>query len=397
MNLFLSRNTIKTATIVLFFSTSFLLTGCWDRREINDTATVLTAAIDKEKGKNIRLTTQILIPRSVSNGQQGTGGAGSSSQVLIRSAIGENMADAMTKIQTKIPRRIFWGQCKVYIIGEKMAKKGNVREQVDFLLRHPEPRERAYMFVSEGDGANVLQLSPPLEPYQGEVLRKLAEMQVGVKTTVKDFEQMSISDSETVLLPLINKLPPSPGRNPQETIAYIIGTAIFRKDKMVNQIDTKVTRGLLWLRNEIEVTAVTITPKKGQSISLDPIREQTILLPSIENGKWKMTVKIRSEGTIVQNGSDLDIMDPIVKKKVEKELENDIKARINLCLKQVQKKMKIDAFGFGDAFHRKYPKEWNKVKDHWDKVLPEMDVKIDIKTRVRRSGLSTTPTGLGTR
>ncbi|GAA3318607.1 Ger(x)C family spore germination C-terminal domain-containing protein [Ectobacillus funiculus] len=56
--------------------------------------------------------------------------------------------------------------------------------------------------------------------------------------------------------------------------------------------------------------------------------------------------------------------------------------------------MNVDAFGFADAFHRKYPKQWNKVKDHWDDVLPQVDVNVDIKTRVKRPGLSTTPAGL---
>lgn len=52
-------------TILLFFLASFLLSGCWDRREVNDTALVLGAAIDKEKGGGIRLTVQILIPKAV--------------------------------------------------------------------------------------------------------------------------------------------------------------------------------------------------------------------------------------------------------------------------------------------------------------------------------------------
>ncbi|MCW1941529.1 Ger(x)C family spore germination C-terminal domain-containing protein [Bacillus anthracis] len=56
--------------------------------------------------------------------------------------------------------------------------------------------------------------------------------------------------------------------------------------------------------------------------------------------------------------------------------------------------MNVDAFVFADAFHRKYPKEWNKVKDHWDKFFPKVDVKLDVKTRVRQPGLSTTPVGV---
>ncbi|WP_026564883.1 Ger(x)C family spore germination protein [Bacillus sp. UNC41MFS5] len=393
MKLFRSQNITKLYLVLLLLSVSFLLTGCWDRREVNDTALVLGAAIDKEKGKNIRLTLQILIPRAVSSGQQGGGGGGGGPQVLVRSAIGENMADAASKLQTKFPRKIFWGHCKSYIIGEKIAKAGGVHEQIDFLLRHPEPRERAYLYVSVGKAANILELQPPLELYVGDALRKLAEKGIGASITVKDFEQMLTGDTGAALLPLIKKLPPLTG-NKQETIANIIGTAIFKKDKMVGQIDISVTRGLLWLRNEVEVTAVTVKPKKGESISLDPIREKTKLIPTIKNGKWKILAKVKSEGTIVQNGSHLDIMSPIITKRVEKELEKDIKQRLNLSLKQVKKEMNIDAFGFGDAFHRKYPKEWEKVKDHWDKILPQVDVKIAIKTRIRRPGLSTTPAGV---
>lgn len=394
MNPFQAKNFMKTFTVLLFFSASILLTGCWDRREVNDTAIVLSAAIDKENGKNIKLTVQVLIPRAVSSGQQGTAGSGGGNLVLVRSAIGENMADAASKLQTEFPRKIFWGHCKIYIISKKLAKGGRVREQIDFLLRHPEPRERAFLFVSDEEAGKLLKLQPPLEKYLGEELRKLSEMHIGVNITVKDFEQMLISDAETAFLPLVKKLPPASGQKQDETIVYMIGTAIFKKGKMIGHIDTKATRGLLWLRNEIEVTSVTITSKKGERITIDPIRETTELLPTIKNGEWKILAKIRSEGSIVQNGTHLDVMSPTITKRIEKDLEKEIKQRINLSVIQVKKGMNADAFGFAEAFHRKYPKEWQKVKDHWDEIIPQVDMKINIKTRVRWPGLSTTPAGL---
>ncbi|MCW1941530.1 Ger(x)C family spore germination C-terminal domain-containing protein [Bacillus anthracis] len=107
---------------------------------------------------------------------------------------------------------------------------------------------------------------------------------------------------------------------------------------MVGQIDTKVTRGLMWLRNEIQESALTIHPKKGESISLDIVRQATKLFPVIEDGKWKITVKVKSEVTIVQNGSHFDIMNPDVTKKLEKDLERDIKQYMNLALKQLKKR-----------------------------------------------------------
>lgn len=395
MNPLLSHNIIKRFAILFLFSaTSFLLTGCWDRREVNDTAMVLGAAIDQAKNEKIKLTVQILIPRSAGGGQQGQGAGGTNSQVLVRSAVGENMADASSKLQTKFPRKIFWGHCKAYVLGEKLAKAGGIHEQIDFLLRHPEPRESARLFVSHGEAAKIMELNPPLELYIGEVLRKLSEEKIGVSVTVKDFEQMLTSDAEAPVLPLIRKIDTISGDKEIATIAAIIGTAIFKKDKMIGQIDVSVTRGMLWLRNEIDVTAVTINPKKGETVSLDPVRERTKFLPSIENGRWKVLVKIVSEGTIVQNGSQFDMMSSSITKKLEQHLEKDIKKRINLCLTQVKGEMNADPFGFADAFHRKYPKEWEKVKDHWDEVLPQVDVKIALQTRIRRPGLSTTPAGL---
>ncbi|GAA3318605.1 hypothetical protein GCM10020331_022080 [Ectobacillus funiculus] len=72
---------------------------------------------------------------------------------------------------------------------------------------------------------------------------------------------------------------------------------------------------------------------------MDPIQETTKLLPTIKNGKWKMQVKkIKSEGAIVQNGSRLDIMNPNVLKRVEKDLEKkDITQRINQTLTRVKR------------------------------------------------------------
>jgi spore germination protein KC len=397
MNLFLSRKIIITFTALLFFSASLLLTGCWDRRELNDIALVLGAAIDKSKDKKVELTVQVLIPRAAGGGQQGTGGGGgggAAPQVLVRSAIGENMADAASKLQEKFPRRIFWGHCEAYIIGEKLAKEGGVHKQVDFIFRDREPRERAHLFVSHGKAAAILELNPPLERYLGEVLRKLSEMRIGVDTTVKDFEQMLTGDAGGAILPFIKILPQKHGEKKKETIAYMTGTAIFKKDKMVGQINDRVTRGLLLLRNQFKAGTVTVNPRKGETISLNSSREVTKLTPKIENGKWSITANVTIEGMIVQNGTDIDIMSPAITKRAENHLEKNMKRRIDQALKQVKEGMDVDAFGFADAFHRKYPREWEKVKDHWEDILPQVDVKTDINVHVLRTGLSTTPAGL---
>ncbi|WP_379967525.1 Ger(x)C family spore germination protein [Ectobacillus sp. sgz5001026] len=391
MKSFLSLKMMKKYSALLFFSASLLLTGCWDRQEVNDTALVLATAIDKDKNEEIKLTVQVLNPKKVSGGQQGSG-AGGTSNVLMRSATGKNMADAMANLQAKFTRVLFLGHCKAYIFGEAFAKDG-INQQIDFLLRQSQPRERANLFVSDGLAADILKSKTTLELFEGERLRKLSALHTGADITVKDFQQMIIGDSEAAILPIIQTVTSKNGKM-RETVDYITGTAIFKKGKMVGRIDDKVTRGLLWLRNETEVSAISVAIKEGEIMSIDPIRVTTKILPTIKNGKWKILVKIISEASVVQNGTHLDIMSADITKRIEKELEQVIKQRIVQTLSQVKTEMHIDAFGFADAFHRKYPKEWEKVKDHWDEILPRVDVKMDIRTYVRRPGMSTIPAGL---
>ena len=54
-----------------------LLSGCWDRVEINDLAIVTAAAIDATDDNQIELSLQVFIPKALgSGGGQGGGGGG---------------------------------------------------------------------------------------------------------------------------------------------------------------------------------------------------------------------------------------------------------------------------------------------------------------------------------
>ncbi|BBH19124.1 germination protein [Paenibacillus baekrokdamisoli] len=389
MNASFSRKVLHLVSLSI---TLMLLTGCWDREEVNDLALVMAAGFDKKNDKTIELSIQVFIPRAAGGGGGmagggSGGGGGGAGQTLVRSAEGTTIADAMSKLQEKLPRRIFWGHCEVFVIGEKIAKKG-IREHIDFIMRDPEPRERADVFVSKGKAKAVMELLPPLERSSAEVLRELAKTRIGMKTTVNDLAQMLTGDAGTAALPWLEILPPEPDKEKQ-TIPYITGTAVFKKDKMVGRMDDKVTRGLLWLRNEIKIATVTIKPKEADGhISMRLLRSKTELIPEIKDKKWIMTVRIETEDDVVQNTTNLNLTNPKFVKKIENDLNENIERRVKMALAQGQHKFNADIFGVADAFHRKYPKQWNEAKEHWDEIFPEIEVNIEAKARILRPGMS---------
>jgi spore germination protein KC len=393
------RKIARIFFIISICVSNLLLSGCWDRTEINDLAMITAAGIDRKSDKTIELSVQVFIPRAAGGGQQGMSGGGggggsSGGQTFVRSAEGVTIADAMSRLQEKLPRLIFWGHNEVFIFGRKIAEEG-IHGSLDFMARHPQVREGAYVFVSAKSAKEMLELLPALERSSSEVLRELAKSKIALEVTIKDLTQRMTGDSGAVALPWVEKLPPERGKPEKQTIPYISGTAVFKKDKLVGHINDRVTRGVLWLRNEIKLAIVTVPSKEAKgAVSMKILRAQTQLIPKIENGTWKITLKGKTEDDIVQNDTNLVLMNPKFVEKLEKDLEANVEIRAQQALDQVQKKMKVDIFGFANAFHRKYPKEWNKAKDHWDEIFPEVEVTFEIEAKVRRPGMSSEPAGL---
>lgn len=384
----MKKNKIRFLLLIGFV---LLLTGCWDRKEVNDLAIITIAGIDKKDDERLELTVLIYVPKG-GGGQQMDGGSSSGGgEQLVRSAEGVTMADAMSKLQQKFPRRLFWAHTEVILIDEELAK-GDIRPRFDFILRHPQLRERAHIFVSKQKVKELLSIQPPLERDLAEVLHELALLKIGIDVTTKELAQMLISDGGAAAVPYIEKLPPQSGQKEKETIAYITGSAVFKNGKMVGYIDEKVTRGVLWLRNEIELSIVTVKPDNAEGhISMNLLRADSKLIPKIENGIWKITLKTETEDDIIQNATNLELKDKKNIVMLEQKLIEEINERVNLTLEVVQKGMEADIFGFADAFHRAYPDIWNKNKNQWNDIFPNVEVTIETKANVRRPGMVTKP------
>jgi spore germination protein KC len=386
---------MKRILLLLSICVSILfLSGCWDRVEVNDLAIVTATAIDKSDDNQIELSIQIFIPKTVGSGGGQAGGSGGGKMTLSISQTGRNMADAFSKLQGKLPREIFWGQCKVFIFGEALAKQG-IQEQMDFLLRHPEPRERAYVYVSEGKAKEILEIVPNLERYSAEVLREISNYRIGMQITVQDVDEMLTDIAQAAALPYVKIKTQQPSEGKPIKYVHIDGTAVFHKDQMVGTITEEETRGVLWLRDEIKgyTVSVEIEGEEGL-VSLNPVSARVNLIPQIHNGKWKMTVNINTEGAIVQNETNLNFSDPKLLKKVESAYQKSIENRIEDVLKQIQHRLHTDIVDFSKEFYRKYPKEWKKNENSWEELFSEVEVNINVEAHIRREGSINKPGAL---
>jgi germination protein, Ger(x)C family len=368
-----------------------LLTGCTDAVEVNNIAIVSGVGLDKTDDGQIIFTLLIPVTKSAAFGGLLSGGGTSTQResTLVISEKGNGVIDAYRKIEKKLSRKIFLSQSKAIFVGEKLARE-ELSEVIDFFYRNPEAHLRTSIFFVEGQAHEMLSIKSFLERSIVEKFVKSQRLEVGIKTTLKDFLSMMTEEGVEPVGTQVKPEQINVTEEPKNT-ASIEGAAVFKKNKLIGWINGEEIRGVLWLRNEVKkgvVTANIPDERKGGNISVELIKAKTKVKPVLNGDEVEMEVKIYTEGNIYENSSDLDLSNSEVIHSVEGKVGEDIKERIQLVLQKLQNELKSDILGFGTAVYREYPKEWNNYyKKNWDEEFPKVKVKVTCDVRITDVGL----------
>ncbi|MDG0793923.1 spore germination protein [Cohnella ginsengisoli] len=123
-----------------------VLSGCWDRTEINDLAFIAGSAFDLTENGDYRLSLQIAIPSSTPGG---VAGGGPQQKFFVLSATGKNANEAFEMLQKKSSRKLFTAHRSVIFIGETLGRRG-INGVLDVFAHDPRQRLRTYMMVVKG-------------------------------------------------------------------------------------------------------------------------------------------------------------------------------------------------------------------------------------------------------
>lgn len=369
-----------------------VLSGCWDRLELNDRAIFLGTGWDASGKKGIEISSQFIIPTNTQIGNGGGGGTGKGYTVI--SATGENVRDAYSNMHNKLSRDVFMAQRRAVLFGEEFAKKG-LMDKLDTLVRGPEMSLRTSLFVVKGGTAKTLLNHPyPLEKPSAAAVWKMYSLWRGDQDdTLLNFFIAAKSDGIRPVLPVIeivnSQEGASRGQGSSERIYQMAGAAIFDKSlKMIGYLNIQESRHLLWIQGLLERFTVSIPINNGNA-SLRLTKIDSKIVPKIgRNNKIKFNVIIKGEGDVLENNSNLDLMKPKNLEFLQAAFQKQVKKQVEHTITKVQDEYKIDIFGFGEAIHKKYPTKWKTLKKDWDKKFSEVEISLNVDLTVRRVGLS---------
>ncbi|WP_099353117.1 Ger(x)C family spore germination protein [Fredinandcohnia onubensis] len=393
----------KGFILVVLFLGLMLLSGCWSKKELTDIAIISAFGIDKnEKGQYVG-TIQVINPGNVTGGQQ-DGGSGHGPPINVYTETGTNLTEVSRKFSTSISRRLYYAHTNLVVVGERLAREEGILRLFDAMDRDPEFRITSEVIIAQDmEARDIVRTITPIDKIpSNKVIKTLKSTEKNwgthLRANMKDVLNSLVSEGKEPLLTGFRikgeidqamKL-----SNIEETTPKAVleadGIAIFRDGKLVDWLQGNTARGTLWILDKIEKTDVNID-WKGQedSVAYEVIRQKTSTLPIIQNEKPMINVEVRVEGDIGEVEIPVDLTDPLILVKIEKEAEKEIKKEIQEAIKQAQKN-KTDVFGFGEVVQRADPKLWKKLKSDWNSVyFPELIVDVKVEAFVRRSGLRT--------
>lgn len=379
--------TLRKYSLVLFvILMSFGLSGCWDRKEINDLGIVTGIGIDRTQNQETELTLQFYSPLSTS-GQSAVEGKGASSSgtSVTRVGRGKNMADAASRMQESSSRHYFWGHSQVLLIGEKFARSG-MDEPLEFMTRHTEPPERINVFIATGDLKQLLQWRPNVERDSAVFLQEIGNLNHALQITLLDWFKQSQKEPSAIILPMVGMGTAGKGQQ----FPKIVGTAILKNNRLVATMNTAQARGFRWIVNQLKEATITMDAegKPRQTISVKFHHIHTSLKPKVEGGKWSMEIGIKAVGLVIENNSVIDATKPEGVKKLEQMAEQEIRQRVMGVITPAQQEWNADVFGFSSVFRQKYPRIWKQNVARWDEIFPQIQINVKIALSINHSGLT---------
>nr|WP_198044673.1 Ger(x)C family spore germination protein [Lysinibacillus timonensis] len=389
------------------FCLLLLLSGCWDRKEIEERATIVGLAIDlakstekpiplthpegvkiptSEVGK-IKVTAQLAVPGQIPLGpSQGGSGSSSKDKVWVVEAVGNTIDDAIQGLQQQLAHKIFFGQLQVIILSEEIAKKG-IDHINDYLKRRPEIRRSAWMAVNEDDAAKAMQVAPKLEQVPAVYLSTMFEEAVKMgKFPENDLGMFWIHTSNKGY----------DGYLPYITIEEvdnieISGIAYFSGDKLVGKTkpyQIAYFNGLTE-QNPGGAAAVIVLSDK-ESVMFQSTKRKTDYEVSLQEGKPHFKITVDVWGIIREKNSEkIRLDDGEIIKQIEEKASKLLQVEMEKLIKETQEK-KSDIFGFGEYVRGRLSKYWDEeieTTEKWKEIYKDLSVEVQAKVQIERVGM----------
>lgn len=364
-----------------------ILSGCWDKVEIEQRAIVGALMFDKaeiEEDNNKSLVRKSGI--DVSFGLINPSKIQGSEEAFINEKVkGINFPDAAERLSSRISRRPFFGHTRLLVFTEKfMRDEKLLKEALDDIERRAVINQQMKVVVLKGDPNKIMDVKPKLENLNAAYISGIVEnssisSEVVSLTLAELFKE--IRDGEgSVTIPTVKISSANNGD-------FVIDELTLIKDyKFLKYLDTKYVGSYKIITNKLdkgrELTKINDIIIPYYIYSTD----RRIWMDGEKNLKYKIRYEI--EGDITQYEFNKELFNAELIKNIEKKIGSDMEKELKETTEYFQKEIGHDYLGFDSYTHKYHNKIYKKYKDNWDDAFKGADISYEVKVNIRRIGTS---------
>ena len=367
---------------ILILAFIFLLSGCYDYKELNDYSIVTGIAIDKNEDK---YEVSVLISNS---SKSSTETDSKESNVVVHTGKGTTLYSAFKDIGLVSPKEIYIGSFSVLIISQDIAREG-INNVVDLFLRYPSSRKSFYIVISKDKAKDVLKIMTPLANFPSQNISNNLSSSTNLQGIIGKINfnkllsilvQNGVDPAINTIKVIGNEEKGSKQSNLEttkpQTYVKLDNLAIFKNYKLVSIANRNESIGINFINGNVKETYLKLNYNDGYVV-IDTNKIKTNIEAKLDN-KPKVKINIKGEAKIIECNGDINLEDYKTVEKLQKLSNKKIKKIVNQGI-SLAKKNNTDIFGFGLIFSKNYPKYFEKNKNNWDKIFKNLNIDTNIK------------------
>lgn len=399
----------RLAGILLVLSIAFAVGGCWDRRELQDRNFILAVAIDtadagqkpgqgKQEAKTetfvqphgdkrYRVSLQVLkIVKGSSDSQSDKGGQSSNGgKTYVLSSTGQSLFEIVRDMLGQSSKTLYFEHIQAIVISEAALKQAGLKPIIDLFLRDAEMRWRIRLYVTPGEARPLIEYVPPSKEAGGIYLANISknhykDIHIGAARTDLGNTSTRLDNKSDIAIPRIELV---------DNVVKLRGAAMFKQDKFVGYIDEHAVAGVRMIR-ATEKSAIITLPgdDPGNLVAFELFRHDTQLTPHVDGDNIYFTLDITMWGNLgeyqawhrVSKADDLEFV-----RQVELRTAEEVKRTV-LYGKNCCQSLGVDVLHFGRKLKLYYPDTWDKIKDNWDEIYPNIPLVVSVNVVINQVG-----------
>ncbi len=361
-----------------------LLTGCWDKVEIDERIFVLGIGIDKasEEEKNQVSDRYLVSFASPIVGALKEGGDGKVFDTY--NTAGETFTICLTQMLSRLEQKLSFEHTRVLILGENLVKDERLfREILDSVGRAHEFHKSMYVFVVPDKAHEIFNVEPRYSKLLAMYIAGIADNEIYSarisKMAAHEMYNKLLNQDGSVMIPRLMA---------HKDEVKVAGLAVIKDYKLIGYISEEENIYTSWVTNEAEGGIITT---KYNDISI-PFRynefKRKIKLDKVENNKIYITLSMETEGEVEEYIWNKQLLEQENIHKMEKQLEKEVVEQSEKIVKKFKDELQVDLIGIRDYLKKFQPDVYQTVKSKYnERFRDDIVINVTADVKIRRVGL----------